>query len=188
MPPRHCRRRRPHGETLILLLEPAGAVGDADRERSSGDADEESGHQQLPVLGGISDQVDGITVTIMMTKNTGRPPNLSVIMPRGRRIREPVGPASPPGCQIGSHSIQVAALIGIPITANIIHHEARKRQRAPRIRTDICLVFWLAIAVPKYLRTTSSGARKSNGSKVYAHSSMVGAQRGIGGGALGETN
>ena len=47
-----------HREPLVLTLEPARAVGDADREGAAGEADEEAGDEELPVLGGVADEVD----------------------------------------------------------------------------------------------------------------------------------
>ena len=61
-----------------------------------------------------------MTVDSISTKNTMRPPNLSVHMPSGRRISEPVSTGiaiSRPNWVSLRSSI---FLIGMPITANII--------------------------------------------------------------------
>ena len=63
----------------------------------------------------------GNTVDSMRMKNTMRPPKRSVHMPSGSRIREPVSTGSAtrmPNCvSLRSRFF----LIGMPITANIIH-------------------------------------------------------------------
>ena len=74
-----------HGQALALLRKPARAVGNADGERSARDTDEQAGHQVVPVCGAGEISQIGMTVDIISTKNTMRPPNLSVHMPRGRR-------------------------------------------------------------------------------------------------------
>jgi hypothetical protein len=62
----------------------------------------------------------GSTVDSIKLKNTTRPPNLSVHMPKGNRIREPVSTGVAikiPNCV--SFRLNMA-LMGMPITANII--------------------------------------------------------------------
>ncbi|MNP26919.1 hypothetical protein D3C76_1198020 [compost metagenome] len=46
-----------HGKTLVLLVEPLGDVGDAHRERATGQADEQAQHQELPEGRGEGDHV-----------------------------------------------------------------------------------------------------------------------------------
>ena len=46
-----------HGEALVVLVEPLGDVGDAHRERTAGQADKQAQHQELPIGGGVGDQV-----------------------------------------------------------------------------------------------------------------------------------
>ena len=63
----------------------------------------------------------GTTHTIISQNITMRPPNLSVHMPSGTRISEPVSTGvaiSSPNCVELRSSV---FLIGIPITPNIIH-------------------------------------------------------------------
>src|SRR5436190_22628124 len=63
----------------------------------------------------------GKTVDSISMKNTVRPPNLSVHMPSGSRMSDPVSTGiatNIPNCVSLSRS---DCLIGIPITANIIH-------------------------------------------------------------------
>lgn len=81
----------------------------------------------------------GSTVHSISTKKTMRPPNLSVSMPRGRRISDPVSTgvaASRPNWV----SLRArTSLIGIPITANSIH-TAKQTVNAVvlMMSTDIC--------------------------------------------------
>ncbi|MNZ64119.1 hypothetical protein D3C78_822810 [compost metagenome] len=58
----HCRAcvtgtEHAHGKALVVLVEPFGDVGDTDRERAPGQADKQPQHQELPVGGGMADQV-----------------------------------------------------------------------------------------------------------------------------------
>jgi hypothetical protein len=82
----------------------------------------------------------GTTVESIRMKKTMRPPNLSVHMPSGSRISDPVSTGSAtstPNCVSFRPS---ACLIGMPITANIIHtmkHTVKATVLA--VTTDHCL-------------------------------------------------
>ncbi len=55
--PRVASAEDAHGKTLVLLIEPFGDVGNAHRERTTGQADEQPQHQELPEGRGEGDQV-----------------------------------------------------------------------------------------------------------------------------------
>ncbi len=91
----------------------------------------------------------GNTVDSIRMKNTMRPPKRSVHMPSGRRISEPVSTGSAtstPNCV----SLRPRfCLIGMPITANIIHtmkHTVNAVVLA--VTTDQALYVCDAIALP----------------------------------------
>ena len=93
----------------------------------------------------------GTTVTSINTKNTMRPPNWSVHTPIGRRMSEPVSTgvaASRPNSVSLSPS---SFLIGMPMTANIIH-TAKQTVNASVLEatTEIC---WVRSVVMAYWRS-----------------------------------
>ena len=89
----------------------------------------------------------GMMVDTIKVKKTMRPPNLSVSMPSGSRINEPVSTGiatSTPNWVSFSPS---AVLIGMPITANIIQtmkHTVNETVLAPT--TDQALCFCVAMS------------------------------------------
>ena len=91
----------------------------------------------------------GTTVLSISTKNTMRPPTLSVSMPSGKRNSEPVRigvAASRPNSVSFRPRL---ALIGIPIMENMTH-TAKHTVNAIVLkeRTETCFWVWVAIGGP----------------------------------------
>src|SRR5512137_372850 len=92
----------------------------------------------------------GMTVDSIRMKNTMRPPNLSVHMPSGNRIRDPVKTGVATRIPNWVSLRPRDALMGMPITANIIQimkHTVKDNVLA--VTTDQALYCCVAMMPPK---------------------------------------
>jgi hypothetical protein len=110
-----------HRKALLFPRKPACDVGRANRERAARDANDATEHEILPNCVACAIRKIGTTHRSISTKSTMRPPNLSVHMPSGTRINDPVNT----GVAVrrsNSVALRFSVLrIGMPMTPNIIH-------------------------------------------------------------------